>query len=96
MPCPWADGAASWLICYEAVNVTGDSTSQMTVYGTDGRDDIRRGAWVTLLGHYDDPRSSECPQALGRDMSDSASVAATIVSCRSAFVVDEVRPPTAP
>ncbi len=57
---------------------------------------IVRGEWVTLLGHYDDPRSNECPQTLGRDMTDAGSVAATIISCRSAFVLDEVRPPVAP
>ena len=96
LPCPWPEAPNEWLICYEAVNVSGDSTPQLTVYGTVGRDDIVRGEWVTLLGHYDDPRSNECPQTLGRDMTDAGSVAATIISCRSAFVLDEVRPPVAP
>ena len=93
VPCPWPDLPPQWLVCHEAVNVTGDNTRQLAVYGTVGREDIRRGRWVTLVGHYDDLRSRDCPQTLGRDMSDSASVAATIVSCRAAFVVDEVNPP---
>lgn len=96
LPCPWPDAPTAWLICSESVNVTGDNTQQLVVYGTVGRDDIIRGEWVALFGHYDDPRSRDCPQTLGRDMSDRAEVAATIVSCRSAFVLDEVRPAGAP
>lgn len=96
LPCSWPDGPAAWLICYEAVNVTGDTLPQLTVYGTVGRDDIARGAWVTIRGHYDDPRSSTCPETLGRDLADAASVAATIISCRSAFVLDEVQRAVAP
>lgn len=96
LPCPWPDGPAAWLICYEAVNVTADNAPQLTVYGTVGRDDIVRGTWVTIHGHYDDPRSDECPQTLGRDLADAAGVAATIISCRSAFVLDEVGAAVAP
>ncbi len=91
VPCPWPDLEPQWLICWEAVNVKGDESRQLFVYGTQGRDDITRGAWVTITGHYDDPRSADCPEDLGYDTSDPAEVAATVLSCRAAFVLGEIR-----
>ena len=91
VPCPWPDLGAQWLICPEFVNVSGDGSRQLTVYGTQGREDITRGAWVVITGHYDDERAPDCPEELGRDTTDAAEVAATILSCRTAFVLDEIR-----
>lgn len=96
VPCPWPDLEPTWLVCYEWVNASGDATAQLPIYDTQGRDDIRRGEWVTVIGHYDDPRSADCPLALGRDPADESDAAATVLSCRVAFVVDEIRDPVAP
>ena len=92
VPCPWAKLSAGWLLCHESVNAIGDGSVQLTIYGTQARDDIRRGRWVHIAGHFDDPRAATCAKELGRDMSDEASVAATTLGCRSAFVVDEIQP----
>jgi hypothetical protein len=96
VPCPWPGLESSWLICYEVVNTIGDGSRQLVVYGTEGRQDIRRGEWVSITGHYDDPRAQTCPEDLGRDLTDMAEVAATILNCRTAFVLDEVQPATEP
>ncbi len=99
VPCPWPDLEPAWLICYEWVNATGAEAreaAQLAVYGTQDRDDIRRGEWVTLIGHYDDRRSVDGPQSLGRDPTDEFEAAATVLFCRTRFVVDEVRDPVAP
>ena len=89
--CPWPELEPKWLMCHEWVNGSGDARQQLPIYGTQDRDDIHRGEWVTVTGHYDDPRSTDCPQALGRDLTDYAEVEATILSCRMVFVLDEVR-----
>jgi len=90
VPCPW--GEPRWLLCYENVNLTADGTRSLTVYGTTELPAFQRGAWVTLVGHYDDPRSEGCPDALGRPPDDIGEVAASVLFCRTRFVVDAAGP----
>lgn len=50
------------------------------------------GSVVTISGHFNDPRASTCG---GRDLLDEERTAA-ILSCRTAFVIDEVVSPPIP
>ena len=88
-PCPW-DFEPQWLLCYENVNQTGDSAPGLTVYGTTDLPEFTRGSWVTLVGHYNDPRSPGCPEAVGRDPAALGEVAASVLFCRTRFVADTV------
>lgn len=90
VPCPWSE--PRWLLCYEVVNLTEDGTRSLTVYGTTELPTFQRGAWVVLVGHYDDPRSEGCPAALGHPPDDAGEVAATVLFCRTRFVAEVVPP----
>jgi len=94
VPCPW--GEPRWLLCYEYVNQTGDAARSFAVYGTTELPALKRGAWLTLVGHYDDPRSKGCPAALGRPSNDAGEVAASILFCRTRFVADAISPANPP
>jgi hypothetical protein len=91
--CPWPDVEPRWLICYEWANISGDGQRQLAVYDILDNDQIRRGGWVTLAGHFSDPRSEHCAQDSGHDLSDPASVMADTLWCRAAFVLEDVGPP---
>jgi len=88
VPCPW--GEPRWLLCYENVYLTEDGTRSLTVYGTTELPAFERGAWVNLVGHFDDTRSEGCPEALGRPPEDTGEVAASVLFCRTRFVADAV------
>jgi hypothetical protein len=92
-PCPWPELEPRWLICSEGVNTTGDATRGLSVYGTTELPAFQRGAWVTLVGHYDDPRSNDCPAATGTySVSDAGANAATVLFCRTRFVAETAVP----
>jgi len=90
VPCPWSE--PRWLLCYENVNLNEDGTRLLTVYGTTELPAFERGAWINLVGHYDDPRSEGCPEALGRPPEDTGEVAASVLFCRTRFVAETVVP----
>lgn len=83
VPCPW--GPPQWLLCYEYVNLTGDGTRSVAVYGTTELGAFPRGQWVTLVGHYDDPRSPDCAIP-----SEPNQAAASVLFCRTRFVAERV------
>lgn len=92
VPCPWS--GPRWLLCYEVVNRSHpeDGSHGLAVYGDpQDRTDVTRGDWVTIKGHYNDPRSATCPNDLGLGLpaTDPAFVA-DVLFCRAAFVLDDV------
>lgn len=94
VPCPWAgDAANKWLVCYEFVNKLGDGTRSLPIYGTTGLRSFERGRWWTVLGHFDDPRARDCPESTGTGASNAE---ATVLFCRTRFVVDSLGSPPVP
>jgi hypothetical protein len=93
-PCPFGDAKSKWLVCYEFVNKGGDGTRSLAVYGTTDLPAFERGKWWTVIGHFDDSRSSACPEITGGE--GSAEAAASVLFCRTRFVVDAVESPPVP
>lgn len=93
-PCPFGDTTSKWLVCYEFLNQSQDGVRSLAVYGTTELPDFERGRWYTVSGHFDDPRSSTCPEIVGGDT--SAAAAASVLFCRTRFVADSVEPAPTP
>ena len=93
--CQSEDLAAGWLIC-QGTNYNGLSASeeegftQRLTLSIDPASDVvmpERGTWVEVVGHFDDPASSQCAEATGEG---SFGPELTVFYCRIQFVPTSV------
>lgn len=52
------------------------------------------GQWITVVGHVDDPAAAECRIDLAEPSAEPPDPASVVYTCRTQFVVTEVRPAT--